>query len=200
MKPRALIVALVIVTTSACVALANETPVQDQTDNEELKRLFDEDQSDRRPEAGKPIDWSLIGPRDHEREQRVKELLANGALQTGADFFHAAMVLQHAIEPDDYLLCHDLCIIAIAKGEMRAKWLAAASMDRFLVSVGRLQRFGTQFGGNRPGMPPQLRPVDPQVSDELRREFNVPPLAKAKERETMMREQFESQKKPSLKE
>jgi len=166
------------------------------SDSEELKRIFEEDQADRSPAmSGQAIDWSVVGPRDEAREVRVKELLGQGALHTGADYFHAAMVLQHAPEPDDYLLCHDLCVIAIGKGEARAKWLAAASMDRFLVSIGRLQRFGTQFGGTRAGMPMRLRPVDPAVSDRLRQEFNVPPLAEAKKREAKMREQFEAKKK-----
>jgi hypothetical protein len=35
---------------------------QDLQDNEELKRLHDEDQSDRTPPDGKDIDWAFVSP------------------------------------------------------------------------------------------------------------------------------------------
>jgi hypothetical protein len=129
-------------------------------------------------------DWEAIGIRDDERELRVKELLAAGPLGDGAAYYHAAMVLQHAATPDDYLLAHDLCVIAISKGESKAKWLAAASMDRFLMSVGRPQRYGTQYQSTKRSRSPQLYPVDPSVSDVLRKELDVPTLAQAKIKET----------------
>src|SRR5947209_4342686 len=72
-------------------ATATSTKPQD-ADNEELARLFREDQADRQPAAGKAIDWAVVGPRDRQREARVKELYKADALHTGADFFHAAMV------------------------------------------------------------------------------------------------------------
>ena len=55
-------------------------------------------------------------------------------LQTGADCYHAAMILQHGGEPEDYLLDHELCVVAIGRGEERAKRLAATSEDRFLMT------------------------------------------------------------------
>lgn len=163
--------------------------------SEELKRIYEEDQSDRKPTAGKGIDWNFVGPRDEARELKVKELIGRDCLKSGSDYYYAAMILQHAQAPDDYLLAHDLCVVAISKGEERAKWLAAASLDRFLVSIGRSQRFGTQFGGTRPGMPMKLRPTDPSVTDGLRRAFNVPALAEALAKEAKINEQFRTQNK-----
>lgn len=164
-------------------------------DNQLLKTLYEEDQADRKPAPGKQIDWPLVVPRDEAREVKVKELISAGALSTGADYYHAAMIFQHAPRPDDSLLCHDLCIVAIGKGEERAKWLAAASMDRFLVRIDRPQRFGTQFGSDRPFSPMHLRRFDPEVSDALRREFNVPSLDEARERESKMLKHFEKMNK-----
>jgi hypothetical protein len=109
------------------------------------------------------------------------------------------MVLQHASTPDDYLLAHDLCVIAIGKGEQKAKWLAAASMDRFLVSIGRPQRFGTQFFSNKSFRPPHLVQVDPHVSDVLRQELDVPTLESAKKRETEMEKEFNERRKNQIK-
>lgn len=162
---------------------------------DELKRLFDEDQADRMTAPGKNFDWETVGMRDEAREGRVKELLRAGALQSGADYYHAAMILQHAAEADDYLLAHDLCVVAISKGEQRAKWLAAASLDRFLRAIGRPQRFGTQFMSKRPFHPPKLVPVDPNVPDQLRRELNVPSLEEAKAKEAAMIKQFEENRR-----
>ena len=161
----------------------------------ELKRMFDEDQADRTaPGPGKNIDWETVSKRDEAREGRVKELLRSGSLRSGADYYHAAMILQHAPEANDYLLAHDLCVIAVAKGEERAKWLAAASLDRFLVAIGRQQRFGTQFTSKRAFHPPQLAPVDPDVPDQLRRELNVPSLEEAKLKEAELAREFEARR------
>jgi hypothetical protein len=166
-------------------------------DNAELQHLYEEDQAERQPAyAGKPVDVLTLSRRDDGRERRVKALYAAGQLNTGADYYHAAMILQHAMTPDDFLLCHDLSVVAIAKGEPKGKWLAAASMDRFLVSVGRPQRFGTQYGAARPGFPIRMSPVDPTVTDGLRSELGVPPLAELKQRESKMDALFGQSNQP----
>lgn len=154
--------------------------------NAELARLFAEDQADRKPEAGRSIDWVEVGKRDKARLARARELYARAELRAGEDYWHAAMVLQHGGEPQDHLLAHELCVVAIAKGFDRAKWLAAASEDRFLGSVGRPQRFGTQYTAAGPNAPYHLAPIEDGVTDALRREFNAPTLAEAKAREAEM--------------
>ncbi|PTX91253.1 hypothetical protein [Opitutus sp. ER46] len=146
-------------------------------DNPELARLFREDQDDR--QAGQVIDWSKVIPRDAARVKRAKELYNRGLLRTGGDYFHAAMVLQRADAADDFLLAHELCIVALLKGEKRARWLAAASEDRFLLKIGRPQRFGTQYRGRGDAAAePATGPA--AVSDALRREFNVTPAPAGK--------------------
>ncbi|MEK6407374.1 MAG: hypothetical protein AABN34_10450 [Acidobacteriota bacterium] len=164
---------------------AQSSPPSVEKDKEELARLFREDQADRTSKDGKPIDWKAVDARDKTREKRVKELYANNQLRTGADYYHVAMVLQHASAPEDYLLAHELCVVAISKGDERAKWLAAASEDRFLMELGRPQRFATQFRsvGNSPM---RLYQTDQGVTDGLRMALNVPTLAQAKEREARM--------------
>jgi hypothetical protein len=157
------------------------------TDNSELKRLHEEDQADRKPPPGKSIDWDVDRPRDDARLARVKELYASGALHTGPDYFHAALILQHSAASDDYLLAHDLCVVALIKGGAPpAKWLAAASLDRFLRSINRPQHFGTQYS-SKPGENEfHLDPVDNVMNDALRQEFAVPTLEQAKVREAEM--------------
>jgi len=137
-------------------------------DNPELKALCDADQSDRKPADG-AIDWTVVSPRDIARIARVKTLYREGSLRTGSDYFRAALVLHHGATPEDYLLAHELAIVALKKNAPdMAVWLVAATEDRFLQSIGRAQRFGTQL------TTPIV--VDGLVTDQLRGELGVPSL------------------------
>jgi bifunctional DNase/RNase len=147
--------------------------------SEELARMFAEDQGDRTPQPAGPIDWDVVGPRDSVRLARVKQMCRSQRLSTGMDHYHAAMILQHAHEPDDYLLAHELCIVAVGQGVEQAKWLAAASEDRYLMNIGRPQRFATQYRAEPGGKNWDLYLVDPEFSDGMRRAFNVPTLSEA---------------------
>lgn len=55
------------------------------------------------------------------------------------------MVFQHGDDSDDFLLAHVLAVTAIGKGNLNARWLTAATLDRFLHRVGQPQVFGTQY-------------------------------------------------------
>ncbi len=157
-------------------------------DNPELTRLMDEDQADRMPPAGKSIDWKVVGPRDQARLKRVKELYSQNQLRTGNDYFNAALILQHSNTSEDYLLAHELSVVAISK-KRGIDSLAAVSEDRFLMSIGRPQRFGTQYKSDGPNQPMRLYKVEPGVTDDLRRIMMVPTLAEAKALEARMNEQ-----------
>jgi|SRR5687768_6937122 len=154
-------------------------------DNPELARMYAEDQSDRRD--AEKIGWEKISERDAVRLARAKAIYRADGLKTGGDFYHAAMLLQHSRASEDYLLAHELCIVATGKGEERAKWLAAATEDRFLMDSGRPQRFGTQYRPEPPGSdgPIRLYKVDDGVTDGLRREFKAPSLEQARAKEAM---------------
>ena len=86
-------------------------------DNKELKGLHDEDQSDRTPPDGKDINWAIVSPRDKARLERVKELYTQNRLHTASDYYHGAMILQHGKAPEDFLLSHEFCVLAISKGK-----------------------------------------------------------------------------------
>jgi hypothetical protein len=157
-------------------------------DNPELATLYEEDQGDRSPSGAKPINWRVVGPRDRQREARVKALYASGDIRTGKDFYRSAMVLQHASKPEDYLLAHEFCVVALAKGEQSARWLAAATEDRYLMNLKLPQRFGTQYSSAGPNQPMRLHEVAPGVTDALRHELEVPTLSEARRREAEMNE------------
>jgi len=153
-----------------------QTEVKPNEDSQELATLYDEDQADR---AGKiqEINLAVLGPRDKLREARLKTLYASDKIRSGKDYYRAAMILQHAGKPEAHLLAHEFCVVALSMGERKARWLAAATEDRFLVNIGRPQRFGTQFRSSNLNQPPfKLQPVDPNVTDGLRRALEVPTL------------------------
>jgi hypothetical protein len=173
---------------------ADSSPPQDSP---ELAQLYEQDQADRMPPGGKAIDWSVVGPRDKQRRARVYALYEAGELRTGKDFERAAMVLQHAEQPDEYLLAHEFCVVALSKGERDARWLAAATEDRFLMNIGRPQRFGTQYRSAGPAARLTLYEVGKGVTDALRGELGVPSLAQARAREDQMNEMVKGKQPPA---
>jgi hypothetical protein len=171
-------------------AQAQSPASQSPKDNDELKLLCDEDQADRTPPEGKPIDWAKVGPRDKARLKRVKEIYLQNLLKTANDFDCAATVLQHGDVPEDFLLAHEFWVLAISKGKNDKDTLAmaAASEDRFLMNIGRPQRFGSQLRSEGNG-PIVLYPVDAGVTDELRRQMGGRSLAEIKARVAEMNKQ-----------
>src|SRR5258708_12405541 len=133
-------------------AAAQSASTSATKENTELRRLMEEDQDDGMPPGGKSIDWKIVAARDEARLKRVKELYSQNQLRTGNDYFNAGLVLQHGNIPEDYLLAHELCVVAISK-RRGIESLAAASEDRFLISIGRPHRFGTQYKSDGPSQP-----------------------------------------------
>ncbi|MEP6601493.1 MAG: hypothetical protein ABJB49_06725 [Nitrospirota bacterium] len=113
-------------------------------DSAELKQIYEADQKDREGSVG-GIDWKVVSPRDAARRKRVRELISEGGVRTGKDYERTAMVFQHGDTPEDILFAHVLAVTALGKGNVGARWLAAASLDRYLHRLGQPQIFGTQF-------------------------------------------------------
>ena len=168
---------------------AEQALIEEWPDNPEMARLFAEDQAARQG-AGGTIDWAVVGPADAKRRARARELLEAGALHSGNDFYAAAFLFQHGDRPEDYLAAHTLAIAAAARGRPDAGWIAAASLDRYLRSIGKPQVYGTQFGFRDGGMTQQ--PYDPAaVPDSLRAVAGVPSHAE----QEVQRQAMEAQAK-----
>ena len=110
----------------------------------EMAEIFAADQVDRRVGPNE-IDWKTVAPRDTARRARTRQLLEQGLLNSGDDYYYAAMVFQHGEVPADYLLAHVLAIAAQNRGRADANWIATATLDRYLQSIGQPQIMGTQF-------------------------------------------------------
>lgn len=111
-------------------------------DSTEIKQLYDADQADRKAAN---VDWTKVGQRDAARRVRLRVLIESGKVVTGKDYERAAVVYQHGEGADDILLAHVLAVTAIGKGNLEARWLAAASLDRLLQRLKQPQVFGTQY-------------------------------------------------------
>jgi hypothetical protein len=149
--------------------------VRDWPDNSEMSAMFAADQGDRA--NLEKMDWNVVATRDEQRRTRTKALLDGGGLNSGTDFYHAAFIFQHGQSSNDYLLAHTLATIAAARGRPDATWIAAATLDRYLQSIGQKQIYGTQFLTPK-GKPVTQEPYDRSlVSDTLRKALGVPAIA-----------------------
>lgn len=152
-------------------------------DNVEVAAIAEADQAER---VGSTLSKG-VEDRDRARRMRILSIYQEGGLGTANDYFNAALVLQHGQQADDFLLAHELAIVSLSKGHPRGRWLAAATEDRFLMTLGRPQRFGTQYVGS-PGKLHAVADTDHAVTDQLRRELSVPTIAEARAREQRMAE------------
>jgi hypothetical protein len=129
-----------------------------------MRKIYEEDQKDRTDAAG-----------DARRREQVRQLISEGKVQSGEDYYYAAFIFQHGQKPSDYLYAHVLAVTAVNKGLLNAMWLSAATLDRYLHSIRQPQVFGTQFE-SLDNSPDTQEPYDRGiVSDALRAQWCVAP-------------------------
>lgn len=161
--------------------------------NAEMTAIFNADQADRQTER---IDWSIVGPADKKRQARTQQLLDAGALQSGDDFYHAAFIFQHGSASGDYLKAHLLAMIAAARGNVGAVWIASATLDRYLQAIGKPQVLGTQFMIPE-GAPATQEPYDRSLmSDAMRKALHVPTMAEQERRRQELTAESSGSRKP----
>ena len=154
-----------------------------------MKAVFEEDQRARQPTPGKDarqLDWEKTNRMDRDRRVEVLGYLLRGKLNSGEDLYRAAMVFQHGECAEHYKLASDLARKVAGLGYEPAKWLCAAALDRYLMTLGQPQKFGTQFRADGPGGKWYLYPVDPATTNEERRRYNVPTLAELRKQAEQM--------------
>ena len=145
---------------------------KDETVAQRMRGLFQEDQVSRQSE---PIDWDTLNAEDLKRRVEVMRYLQQAEINDPESLYHAAFIFQHGDCPDHYQLANQLAERAMNSGYKRACWIYAASLDRYLRSIGEPQKFGTQFiviDGQW-----ALQPHNPATTDEERKKYNVPLLA-----------------------
>jgi len=142
--------------------------------NAEMAAIYKADQAPRQSAKDFQANAAQIEKEDAARRVQTRTLLEKGELRAGEDFRLAAGVFQHGAEPRDYLFAHTLALVALAKGDRSASWIASASLDRYLQSIDRPQIFGTAFTFDGKSKEPFDREL---VSDAIRSALGVPALA-----------------------
>lgn len=113
-------------------------------DNFELKKMYEEDQSARKVEK---IDWAKLKLEDEGRRAKVEEMAGKNQIKTANDFFYAAMIYQHGSDSVSYKKAWEYSRKSADMDPKNedARWLTAASYDRYLLSTGKPQIYATQF-------------------------------------------------------
>jgi hypothetical protein len=111
-----------------------------------VHQLFVEDQDDTHGPDGKPrFTEEEYLQRVKVRQATLREMLAAGEIKTGDDFRDASYIFQHSDKPDDCLFAHILAMEAVFRGTTAARFIAAATLDRYLQFTKQPQVFGTQY-------------------------------------------------------
>ncbi len=150
-----------------------------ETDNLLLQEIFEADQKDRTKVYTTPAGMEELRFRDRERLRRVHEMMSMGQINTALDLYHAGVIYQHGSEPQEFLTAHRMANLSAMMGHRPARWLSAAALDRFLMSLGLSQVYGTQFEHNTHENRYQLRlPIDDsRVLSFEKRFLDVPLVA-----------------------
>lgn len=144
-----------------------------------LARLYQDDWREHGavPPMGSP-EYSALRERDRERRAAAEVALTRlsaAATATPVDLYHAAWLFQHGDDADDVRRAHELALKSADAGYDPARWLAAASFDRWCMYQGRPQKYGTQIVPDGVGF--RVWDFDERISDEERARWNVPSIA-----------------------
>ncbi|HXL08884.1 MAG TPA: hypothetical protein VN966_01545 [Candidatus Bathyarchaeia archaeon] len=162
------------------ILCASLTMTEAHGQNQLLRELAKEDQDSR---SGKEIART-----DEERVKVVLSLIGQGELKTPEDKFNGALVLDHtpftycekrlvSKSPDNYLLAHYLFKSAFEAGYKDARYLIAASIDRYLSMTQGYQKYGTNRMINQETGKEEWVPIDRKTPDSERAIYGVLPLA-----------------------
>jgi hypothetical protein len=165
---------------AACLVSACSTP------SSKVGRLYASLQSDvAEHPTGKGPDLALW-ERHQERANEVREILAEGKLESRTDRFHAAVLLAETRDPECLALAEQLGREVGLEGEKLGFRVAAEAIDKQLVLRGLPQRYGTQYEWVFVLQAWRLYPIDPATTDADRRAMEIPPLLEVYEGEKRM--------------
>ena len=120
-------------------------PEQPMSTSDELNYIRDTDQADRGTGY-----WMIDPKRDRIRLQRVKALYRAGRITEPTDQYAAAWVYQHGSCAEEFQVAYELAAAAANHGIPPAKQISIEPLthvtyDRWQLSLGKRQTYGTQF-------------------------------------------------------
>lgn len=109
-----------------------------------LENLYYEDKNERENATTKEQIETLNISTKH-RLKQLSQLIPNIDVSEIWNCHYIAYLLQHGDGPKDFKVAHEYAKKAVDMGSRVTKWLYAATLDRYLISTGKLQRYGTQY-------------------------------------------------------
>lgn len=122
--------------------------IQSENISKNLKYAYKTDQGDRKDLRSFVPFFSKLEERDSIRLNQVKELYTQDKISEPLDRFHAAFIFHHSNNSNDYRIASQLAAEAASSATLKDKymvqWLKKASFDRYLLSIGKPEKYGTQ--------------------------------------------------------
>lgn len=117
--------------------------------SEKLAYAYKTDQADRMTVgAYLGLFQNNMAKRDSIRLAQVKQLYLDEQIRLPIDKFHAAFVFHHSKKSEFFEIAQKLAGEAAAVSELKddyvVQWLARATYDRWMVSLGKPEKYGTQ--------------------------------------------------------
>ena len=110
---------------------------------------------------------------DTTRRKRVGEIMGEGCIKTAKDYAAASLIYQHGDVPDHYYQAFIWANRAVVLGDARQKNLVAITIDRYLLSIGKKQLFGSQFkASDKTGWCTCIEPVELSFTDADRTRYD----------------------------
>jgi hypothetical protein len=147
----------------------------DTPSNSDLLNLFAADRAENRNVVAGTAAYIALRQRDTDRRLQVSEILSSLIEATKEDLYHAAWVLNHGDLPEEARRAHTLASKAASLGLKDARWLAAASLDRWHMYRGKPQKYGTQIVPD--GIRYRVWDTAPETTDAERAKHGVPPIS-----------------------
>jgi hypothetical protein len=149
-------------------------------DNPELIEIYKNGQNDRKDYN---ITWQQIIKRESHRRKRVDKLLDSNKIKTANDYMNAAMIFKRGNDSISYLKTISLMKKAIKLDNTVNKFLLAEITDRYLLSIGDSQIYGTQFYKEAYNKPWVLAKIDTtKITDKERVQFGVETLEQLRDK------------------
>jgi hypothetical protein len=128
----------------AMAACSPPAPTQQEREAA-LKALFEADQAARSGPI-EQVDMEALNRRDSTHRDSLRALVRAGTLATSSSYYQAAMLMQHGIDSSAYRQAHEWARESerLDSTKVEVRWLVAATWDRYQMSRGEPQWYGTQ--------------------------------------------------------
>lgn len=150
-----------------------EQPEKQASRSNELKELVEADQNECEGFENMSEEAMIkLYENDLIRRKRVGEILGEGCFKTSDDYVAASLIYQHGEVSDHFYQAFVWANRAVQLGDSHQTALVAVTIDRYLVSIGKMQLFGSQaYASDATGWCYCLEPVESSFPDELRKEY-----------------------------